>query len=432
MATNSGRCCILILRIGNRGNEVMRVQSVLKKLGYNPGVVDGIFGVKTENAVKRFQKMNGLEADGIIGENTYRVLKRFIEGYDYYTISPGDTLYNIAQRYGTKVESIVIANPQVKPFGLIPGTTIKVPYDIQIVDTDINYTYDVLESDIYALKARYPFLTIGTAGKSVLGRELYYIKLGRGNNEVSYNGAHHALEWITTPLLMKFAENFLEAYTENKDIKGYNIGDIWDKSSIYIIPMVNPDGVDLVLNGIKRDNPYYSDLIKWNKGSMDFSKDWEANNRGVDLNHNYNAGWELSKKAEESYGVYGPGPTRYSGPSPVSEPETKSMVNFTENHNFRLVLAYHSQGEVIYWQYSDLTPTESRSIAEKFAKVSGYKLSETTGITSYSGYKDWFIQDFEKPGFTIEVGNGKNPLPISQFDSIYNDNEELLILASII
>lgn len=421
-----------IFRIGSKGTEIMKIQAVLKKIGYNPGPINGVYSSQTEEAVRNFQRKNDLTPDGIIGPRTYEVLEGFMRGYDIYTIKPGDTLYDIARRYGTQVYKIIVANPGIEPFALIPGAKIKVPYNIDIVDTNINYTYDILKRDIEALKARYPFIVVGSAGKSVLGRELYYIKLGVGPNEVFYNGAHHALEWITTPLLMKFAENFSKAYTEARRIRGYDVSDIWSKSTIYIMPMVNPDGVDLVLNGLSRSNPYYNDLIKWNKGSTDFSKVWQANNRGVDLNHNYNAGWELSKKAEPSYGVYGPGPTRYSGPYPESEPETKAVVNFTKNHNFRLVLAYHSQGEVIYWQYDQLTPPESKRIGELFAKVSGYTLSQTSGITSYSGYKDWFIQDFRRPGYTIEVGKGKNPLPISQFNKIYNDNEEILLLASVI
>lgn len=420
------------IKLGSHGTEVMKIQAVLKKIGYNPGAIDGIFGSQTEAAVKSFQRNNGLTPDGIIGPATYRLLERYILGYDTYTIRPGDTLYNIARKYHTQVDRIIAANPGINPSNLIPGTTIVVPYGIDVVDTNINYTYDILESDLRGLKARYPFITIGSAGKSVLGRELYYVRLGIGPNQVFYNGSHHALEWITTPLLTKFIENFSKAYVDGTNIRGYSPRDIWNRSSIYIMPMVNPDGVDLVLNGLSRSNPYYNELIRWNKGSTDFSQNWEANNHGVDLNHNYNALWQLSKDAEASYGVFGPGPTRYSGPSPESEPETKAVVSFTRSHNFRLVIAYHSQGEVIYWQFSNLTPPESLPIGNQFSNVSGYTLAETSGITSYSGYKDWFIQDFRRPGYTIEVGRGRNPLPISQFDEIYNDNEELLLLASII
>lgn len=420
------------IKLGSHGTEVMKIQAVLKKIGYNPGAIDGVFGSQTEAAVKSFQRNNGLTPDGIIGPATYRLLERYILGYDTYTIRPGDTLYNIARKYYTHVNKIIAANPGINPSNLIPGTTIVVPYGIDVVDTNINYTYDILDSDLRGLKARYPFITIGSAGKSVLGRELYYVRLGTGPNQVFYNGSHHALEWITTPLLTKFIENFSKAYVDGTTIRGYSPRDIWNRSSIYIMPMVNPDGVDLVLNGLSRSNPYYNELIRWNKGSTDFSQDWEANNHGVDLNHNYNALWQLSKDAEASYGVFGPGPTRYSGPYPESEPETKAVVSFTRSHNFRLVIAYHSQGEVIYWQFSNLTPPESLPIGRQFSNVSGYALAETSGITSYSGYKDWFIQDFRRPGYTIEVGRGRNPLPISQFDEIYNDNEELLLLASII
>ncbi|CAB1239541.1 M14 family metallopeptidase [Clostridium sp. MT-14] len=419
-------------KLGSRGSQVMQIQATLKKIGYDPGPIDGIYGIQTEQAVRNFQRNNGLIQDGIIGPDTYRVLHSFILGYDNYIIKPGDTLYGISRKYGTQVYKIITANPLIEPLGLIPGNTIKVPYSTDVVDTNIYYTYDVLETDLMGLKGRYPFITVGSAGESVLGRQLHYVRLGVGGNQVSYNGSHHALEWITTPLLMKFIENFARAYSEGENIRGYNIGDIWSRSSIYIVPMVNPDGVDLVLNGLARDNPYYYELIRWNRGSADFSRDWEANNRGVDLNHNYNANWQLSKESEPSYGVYGPGPTRYSGPYAESEPETRTMVNFTNNHDFRLVLAYHSQGQVIYWQYNALTPPESRRIAELFSEVSGYRLEETTGIASYSGYKDWFIQDHGKPGFTIEVGRGINPLPINQFDQIYNENEELLLLASVI
>ena len=224
-----------------------------------------------------------------------------------------------------------------------------------------------------------------------------------------YNAAHHALEWITVPVLMKFAEDFARAYALGTTLRGYRPRDIWAQSSIYIIPMVNPDGVDLVLNGLSPDNPYYTDLIRWNNGSTDFSTDWQANIRGVDLNHNYNAAWEASKEGEAALGITGPGPTRFSGAVPVSEPETQTTVGFTNSRDFRLVLAYHSQGEVIFWNFMDMAPPEARTIGEQLAQVSGYELAEATGIASYAGYKDWFTQDYRRPGYTVEVWARQEP-----------------------
>jgi len=421
-----------ILRQGSVGTDVMEIQALLKKIGYNPGAIDGIFGANTKAAVMAFQRDNGLVPDGIIGPQTYRVLTPLLLGYSIYYVRPGDTFWNIARRYYTTVQKIITANPGINPSNLSIGQRLIIPYGIDVVDTNISYTYEIFERDILGLKARYPFIETGVAGVSVLGRNLYYIRLGTGRNQVFYNGAHHALEWITAPLLMKFIENFLKAYTDGGNIRGYNLNSIWNQSSIYIIPMVNPDGVNLVLNGLSPDNPYYRQLISWNNGSTDFSRNWQANIRGVDLNHNYPAKWEESKASEAQYGIYGPGPTRYSGPYPLSEPETQAVAAFTTSHDFRLVLAYHSQGEVIYWDFDNLATAEARRIGELLAQVSGYQLAETYGIASYAGYKDWFIQEYRRPGYTIEVGRGTNPLPISQFDTIYNNNEELLLLASVV
>ena len=421
-----------VLRYGLRGSDVMEMQALLRKIGYDPGIIDGVFGSQTLQAVMQFQRNSGLTPDGVIGPNTYRFLERFRLGYDTYTIKPGDTLYTISRRYYTTIGRIATANPGIILSNLRIGQRIIVPYGIDIVDTNINYTYEVMENDIQGLKARYPFIEIGTAGKSVLGKNLHYIKLGNGPNEVFYNGSHHGLEWITSVLLMKFIENFSKSYAEGTNLGGYNVRDIWSKSTIYILPMVNPDGVNLVLDGLQRDNPFYSNLIRWNNGSTDFSRVWQANIRGVDLNHNYDASWNLSKQAEVALGITGPGPTRFSGTSPESEPESKATADFTRSHNFRLVLAYHSQGEIIYWTYSNIIPPDAQRIAELFSSASGYELSQTTGIASYAGYKDWFIEKYRRPGFTIEVGDGVNPLPISQFNKIYNDNLELLLLAAIV
>lgn len=420
------------LRLGSRGPYVKLIQSLLARIGYNPGPVDGIYGPQTQRAVIAFQRDNGLTPDGIVGPVTWNYFQSFLRGYDTYTIRPGDTLYKIAQRYYTTVNAILTANPGVNPLYLRVGQIITVPYGIDVVFTDIDYTYDIMEMDIDGLEARYPFIETGIAGKSVLGRNLYYIRLGTGPVEVHYNGAHHALEWITTPLLMKFIENFCRAYASGYSIRGYNVREIWNRSSIYIIPMVNPDGINLVLEGLKPDNPYYDQLLQWNRTGLPFSQVWQANIRGTDLNRNYPASWEDAKAQEESLGIFGPGPTRFGGPSPLSEPETQTMVNFTRQHNFKLVIAYHTQGEVIFWLYKNMQIPRAREIGEIFARASGYALSETPYEAAYAGFKDWFIEEFGRPGYTIEAGLGRNPLPISQFDTIYNDNEEIMLLAPII
>ena len=421
-----------ILRLGSTGNNVKLVQSILTKIGYNPGPIDGIYGEGTRQAVVEFQLNNGLTQDGIVGPTTWRLLDRFIIGYDAYIIKKGDTLYNIARRYYTTVNAIIVANPGIIPNNLAVGTRIVVPYGIDVVITDVGYTYEIMEKNINGLKARYPFIEVGIAGKSVLGRNLYYLRLGRGERKVFYNASHHSLEWINSPVLMKFAESFLKAYVSGFSIRGYNVRDIWERSSIYIVPMVNPDGVNVVIEGISSENPYYDEILRWNDTGRPLSQVWNANIRGVDLNRNYPASWEEAKAQEPALGVTGPGPTRFGGPYPLSEPETQTMVNFTRQHDFRLTLAYHTQGRVIYWKYLDLASPNALTIAQIFSRASGYAVSDTPYEAAYAGYKDWFIEEYGRPGYTFETGIGRNPLPITQFNSIYNENEEVLLLAPII
>jgi len=420
------------LALGSIGPDVKLVQSLLNRIGYNAGSVDGILGPQTQQAIMAFQRNNGLVPDGIVGPATGAAFERLLLGYDVYTIRPGDTFYRIARRYYTTVNAILTANPGVNPNTLAIGQRIVVPYGIDVVFTDVDYTYEIMERNIRGLKARYPFLETGSIGQSVMGKRLYYVRLGRGANQVSYNASHHANEWINSPLLMKFVENFSKAYSVGGSIRGYNIVNIWNRSSIYIIPMVNPDGVDLVLQWPYYTDPAYTQAAKLNTTGLPLPSVWKANIRGTDLNLNYPADWDKEHQLEIEQGITGPAPQNYGGPHPLSEPETVAMTGFTRQHSFRLVIAYHTQGEVIYYQYENLAPPESLTIARLFARVSGYSISLNPGEASYAGYKDWFIQEFRRPGFTIETGVGVNPLPISQFPTIYNQNEEILLLGGLV
>ena len=153
---------------------------------------------------------------------------------------------------------------------------------------------------------------------------------------------------------------------------------------------------------------------------------------GVDLNLQFPAGWEQAKEIKYSQGFNKPAPRDFVGFGPLTEPESLSIYNFTLMHDFRLVIAYHTQGQEIYWQFQNYNPPDSLVIGQQLSNASGYILAETPYNSSFAGYKDWFIQNYNKPGYTIEAGIGENPLPISQFDEIYNDNIGILILGAIL
>ena len=139
----------------------------------------------------------------------------------------------------------------------------------------------------------------------------------------------------------------------------------------------------------------------------------------------------MQKESNLLKGIHGPAPRDFVGYGPLTEPEALAIYNFTLIHDFNLILAYHTQGEVIYWKYNNYLPENSEEIGKKFANASGYTLDITPPESSFAGYKDWFIQEYNRPGYTIEAGLGKNPLPISQFNKINKDNIGILVLGAV-
>ncbi len=421
-----------VLRIGSTGPSVELLQSTLKKLYFYTEEVDGIFQRNTELAVEKFQNQFGLQIDGIVGYNTWNALFPYINGYTNYEIKSGDSIYTIATNFSTDVNLILVANPNLNVNNLRIGERIIVPFG-NIVPTDVSYTYDLLQINIKSLKTIFPFLEIGSIGKSVLQKEIPYIRIGNGKREVFYNASFHANEWITSPVLMKFVEDYAKSYVLGEDIMNYNVRKLFEEVSLYIVPMVNLDGVDLVTGGLKSVDKSYkkAQMIASNFPDIPFPSGWKANINGVDLNLQFPAGWEKAKEIKYAQGFNQPAPRDFVGYAPLSEPESFAVYNFTLIHNFSLVIAYHTQGQEIYWRFQNYNPPYSEAIGRSFSEVSGYALAETPYNSSFAGYKDWFIQNYNRPGYTIEAGLGVNPLPISQFNSIYQRNLGILILGLI-
>jgi len=333
-----------------------------------------------------------------------------------YKIQTGDSLWLIAQRQNLPLYTLLLVNPNLEPNGLQVGQMIKIPQRItwRLINGKQNYDYDTMMNDIRRLLAVYPFLQTPPIGNSVLKREIPEIVVGSGTKQVHYNGSFHANEWITTSIILTFLNDYLLSLTNQTTIRGLFTFPFYQQTTLSIVPMVNPDGVNLVLNGPPANEPWRSRVVELNNGSLEFS-DWKANIRGVDLNDQFPANWDL----ERARNPKNPGPRDYGGEGPLSEPEAIAIADLTRRQDFARVLAFHTQGEVIYWGYENLEPPESEVLVNEFSRVSGYEPVQT--IESYAGYKDWFIQEWRRPGFTVELGSGKNPLPLDQFDEIYQE-----------
>ncbi len=241
-------------------------------------------------------------------------------------------------------------------------------------------------------------------GKSVLGRNIYAVKIGYGRPTGIVQYAIHGREWITTKLA------FLHATSKV-------IGSVW------LVPLSNPDGALLSQEGIasvkgERQKKRLLSLSKNGNFSL-----WKANARGVDLNVNFPARWGTGKS-----NAFIPSSENYVGEHPFSEPETLALKRFTEEISPDYTLSYHSKGEEIYWYFYQplYRCAVDKAIALEIAKDTGYSLSMALG--SVGGYKDWCIEKRKIPSFTIEVGADclSHPLSVKDLGEIVEKNKEVL------
>ena len=301
-----------------------------------------------------------------------------------------------------------------------------------IVRTDVPMTSELCNETIDALTARYPACRSETLTTTAFGRPIRTLVIGEGPRKVLYTAAHHANEWITTPVLLKFVEDFAQAIEDDTQIYDRPARSLAETATIYTVPMVNPDGVDLVTGVLQPGQLQYETAARLSENypTIPFPDGWKANLLGVDLNLNYPAGWLQAREIKFSQGFTRPGPRDYVGRAPLNQLETRALAGYTEAIDPALVLAYHTQGQVIYWQFEDIEVPGARELGEQFAQISGYSLEDTPYESAFAGYKDWFIKVFRRPGYTIEVGSGTNPLPLSQFDQIYRENLGILVTAA--
>ncbi|MCL2188713.1 MAG: M14 family metallocarboxypeptidase [Defluviitaleaceae bacterium] len=261
------------------------------------------------------------------------------------------------------------------------------------------YSFEMMTHAMHKITQTYAFATTETIGTSCLGKPIYALCIGYGATAIGYNAAHHANEWLTTPLLMQFVEAYCRFCEENTDYL--------QRFTLYAIPMVNPDGVEAVQNGTRPPH-------------------WKANARGVDLNSNYPASWETARQNKHAQGYTQAGAIGYVGERPLCEPESSAMVAYTQLRDFALTLSLHTQGEEIYWRYRHFDPPRAQELAANMQNASTYLCVDVPDEASHGGYRDWFIEAFNRPGFTIECGLGVNPLPYEDFDAIYEKVKGIL------
>lgn len=290
-------------------------------------------------------------------------------------------------------------------------------------------TYSVYKRFVKELNEKYQSLKITTCGKSLLGKDIFALVIGEGKKNIVYVGGTHGVEWLSSLVLLKFAENLAIAYENEETLSGFNVKDILKNIKLIIIPELNPDGIEIAIKGASACEKYKAENYEICKGDFSF---WSANARGVDINHNFNADWYTLREAEKEAGINSPSPTRYGGLFPESEPETATITRLCRRIPIETLITFHSQGEEIFYEYGKNTPKKSLHMAKIFSALTDYTLVKNEGLYSSGGLKDWFIEEFGRPAFTVEIGKGKNPLPIEAVDEIYERLESMMVVGTIL
>ncbi len=289
----------------------------------------------------------------------------------------------------------------------------------QIVIPDREYSYEDMMSDIDALKKRYAFiLTGGIIGKTAEGRDIPAVRLGRGQHHIFVGAAFHAREHITTNYVMYFIDKYARAYSGGDTIGEYNVQHLLDNVAFYIVPMVNPDGVNIVQHGFgsSQFKDSLENMVHRNYRDPVY-RSWKANARGVDLNRNFDYGWDR----KEDNGL--PASSGYNGPSPLSEPEAKAIAAFAERIKPEAVLAFHTQGKQLFLS----TPgAKAKAIAKRLIDYTHFEPQPID--EPYGSFQDFVDHHFNVFYACVELCPYIGPIPYhsSKFYEVWKSAEHIL------
>ena len=262
------------------------------------------------------------------------------------------------------------------------------------------YSYSRLISEIKKLQSQYPdIIKAEYMGKTANKRNIPLVKLGTGDKKILIVGSEHAREYVTTSLIMHSIDTYAQAYVKDRKIDGTSVKNVLDKVTFYFVPMLNIDGVQLVLGTSTARDKKIAKKYVGKRHYAKYRKMWKANGRGVDLNRNYPFRWSKGNTTRNrSY-------MSFKGRRQASEPEVKSIVNLCKKNKFAFMFTMHTRGQIIYWKdkYNGTVPGAS-TLVRKVRSVTKYRTMPTSGWSSCAGESaKWFRYVYNKPAFTIEL-----------------------------
>ncbi len=340
--------------------------------------------------------------------------------YSDKNISPKKTYYYKIRAY-KKIDGKVFCYSEFSTIRIVRSKVkSKIKEKRTIVDsTKKKYSYNEMRSDINRLAKKYSkYMTYSVAGTTADGRNIYLIKLGnqKAKKKILVQSTIHAREYMNSILTMSQLEYYLQNWNCMFD-STQTYGDTFDNVCVYIMPMLNPDGVTISQYGIRGIRSAKLRAKLANMPGIDNPTRWKSNARGVDLNRNFGAFW--SKRGYPSADFY-------SGPYANSERETKTIEKLIKRNSVKYVLSYHSTGTDVFWNVGQTGKIyrETKKLATTVANYIGYPLGEQSVPEGLS--YNWTIYNMNIPELIIETGYMRCPAPISEFKSIWNSNKNLV------
>lgn len=327
------------LNYGSNGYLVSLLQYALQRVGLDAGNPDGIFGRRTAKALMRFQRERGLAADGIAGKLTWAALYPYITGYTIHRTGPE--------------ESAIVA------------------LDLNVVAEALPCSHLLTCLMLKGLTMRYPFLSVREIGRSVMGRPIQSVSVGKGAIRIGFVGPHRAGEGDTVLRMLRFLEEYAEVFSADGSMDGMSAKELYRAFSLHMVPLVNPDGMDLVTGALDPMDSFYvqAQALAAHYPHIPFPEGWRGNISGVDLALQYPTGWEAARRVRFAQGYTRPGPRDYVGSEPLIAPEARAVAKWTRDRDFCLLLSHDT------------------------------------------GYTDWFKSIWKRDGMTLK-GEGEDILPI--------------------
>jgi Predicted carboxypeptidase len=295
-----------------------------------------------------------------------------------------------------------------------------------IVNPYTKYDYRRMLKDLQKLQKKYAF-EVEIIGTTFEGRDIPMIVIGEGTKKVLLVGAHHGREYITSAYLMRSIEMLCSLTARSTILQGMETELLLHDRRIYIIPMLNPDGVNISIFG--PDSAQYPNRIRKMRLIGPTYETWKSNANGVDLNRSYPCLFE-----QKSTLVGSPASELYKGEAPGRENEVEALMRLCDQEGFLAAVSFHAKGEEIIWADRNTVARipEAAKMAEALARVSGYKImppsADPAGYTA--GFENWFRERYGRPCILIKISphrGGFIPHPMKEFDLLVWESAKYIV-----